>query len=143
MIVARLHGVGDLRVAMEPDPGQSPPGWSLLEVTSVGICGSDLHWFADGGIGENRIEHPVVPGHEFAAVAITGPLAGRRVAVDPAIPCESCETCRVGHQNLCPTVQFAGHGALDGALQQYLLWPDRPRRDPVSGHDVVSGRRGP
>lgn len=125
MLAARLHGVGDLRVASEPGPGEPPPGWSLLEVTSVGICGSDLHWFTDGGIGENRIERPVVPGHEFAGVAVSGPYAGRRVAVDPAIPCERCEICRVGHHNLCPTVEFAGHGTLDGALQERLLWPDR------------------
>ena len=124
MIAARLHGVGDLRVAAEPDPGPPPPGWSLLAVTSVGICGSDLHWFTDGGIGENRIDHPVVPGHEFAAVAVTGPHAGRRVAVDPAIACETCELCRSGHQNLCPAVRFAGHGTLDGALQEHLVWPD-------------------
>jgi L-iditol 2-dehydrogenase len=124
MIAARLHGVGDLRVAAEPGPGEPPPGWSLLAVTSVGICGSDLHWFTDGGIGENRIERPVVPGHEFAGVALTGPYAGRRVAVDPAIACESCEMCRGGHHNLCPTVRFAGHGTLDGALQEQLVWPD-------------------
>lgn len=124
MIAARLHAVGDLRVADEPAPGDPPAGWSLLAVTSVGICGSDLHWFTDGGIGENRIEHPVVPGHEFAAVAVTGPHAGRRVAVDPAIACRECEMCRWGHENLCPTVRFAGHGTLDGAMQERLLWPD-------------------
>ncbi|WP_234834794.1 zinc-dependent alcohol dehydrogenase [Mycolicibacterium stellerae] len=124
MLAARLYAVGDLRVAAEPDPGAATPGWSLLAVTSVGICGSDLHWFTDGGIGESRIEHPVVPGHEFAAKAITGPYAGQRVAVDPAIACGACEMCRVGHHNLCPTVQFAGHGTLDGALQEFLLWPD-------------------
>lgn len=125
MKAARLHGIGDLRVGAEPQPGEPPPGWSLLRVTSVGICGSDLHWFVDGGIGENRIEHPVVPGHEFAAVAMTGPYAGRRVAVDPAIPCQKCEICLAGQHNLCPTVQFAGHGSVDGALQEYLLWPDQ------------------
>ncbi|MBI3214991.1 MAG: alcohol dehydrogenase catalytic domain-containing protein [Mycobacterium sp.] len=124
MIAARLHAVGDLRVASERDPSDPPAGWSLLAVTSVGICGSDLHWFTDGGIGENRIERPVVPGHEFAARALTGPYAGRRVAVDPAIPCRSCEMCRMGYHNLCPTVQFAGHGTVDGALQEYLVWPD-------------------
>ena len=124
MIAARLHAVGDLRVAAEPGPAEPPPGWSLLSVTSVGICGSDLHWFTDGGIGENRIERPVVPGHEFAAVAVTGPHAGRRVAVDPAIPCQSCEMCLARYQNLCPTVRFAGHGTVDGALQEQLLWPD-------------------
>ena len=135
MIVARLHGVGDLRVATETEPGEAPPGWSLLAVTSVGICGSDLHWFVDGGIGENRIDRPVVPGHEFAAVAIAGPHAGRRVAVDPAIPCGSCEMCNAGHHNLCPRVQFAGHGTLDGALQEHLVWPDHllhPLPDDIS-----------
>lgn len=135
MIAARLHAVGDLRVADEPAPGKPPAGWSLLAVTSVGICGSDLHWFTDGGIGENRIERPVVPGHEFAAVALTGPHAGRRVAVDPAIACRSCEMCRMGHENLCPTVRFAGHGTLDGAMQEHLVWPDHllyPLPDDVS-----------
>jgi L-iditol 2-dehydrogenase len=135
LIAARLYGVGDLRVGAEADPGDPPPGWSLVAVTSVGICGSDLHWFTDGGIGENRIERPVVPGHEFAAVAVTGPHAGRRVAVDPAIPCESCEMCRAGYQNLCPTVSFAGHGTLDGAMQEQLLWPDHllfPLPDEIS-----------
>ena len=125
MIAARLHAVGDLRVTTDPDLGGPPPGWSLLAVTSVGICGSDLHWFSEGGIGENRIEHPVVPGHEFAAIALSGPHAGRRVAVDPAIPCSACELCRVGHHNLCPTVQFAGHGTLDGAMRECMLWPDQ------------------
>ncbi|KKO60885.1 zinc-dependent alcohol dehydrogenase [Mycolicibacterium obuense] len=124
MLAARLHGVGDLRVYRELDPDAPRPGWSLLAVTSVGICGSDLHWFTDGGIGENRIERPVVPGHEFAAVALTGPLAGRRVAVDPAITCQNCEMCRAGFHNLCPTVEFAGHGTLDGALREHLVWPD-------------------
>ncbi|GAA1648033.1 sorbitol dehydrogenase [Mycolicibacterium murale] len=124
MLAARLHGVGDLRVGTEPEPGQAPPGWSLVRVTSVGVCGSDLHWFTDGGIGENRIDNPVVPGHEFAGVALTGPYAGRRVAVDPAIPCGQCEMCGLGYHNLCPTVQFAGHGDVDGALQEQLLWPD-------------------
>src|SRR6195952_1434680 len=98
MIVARLHAIGDLRVTDEPGPDEPPSGWSLLAVTSVGICGSDLHWFTDGGIGENRIETPVVPGHEFAAIALTGPHAGYRVAVDPAIACEVCEMGRKGHQ---------------------------------------------
>jgi L-iditol 2-dehydrogenase len=124
MIAARLHAVGDIRIADEPAPDDPGPGWSLLAVTSVGICGSDLHWFTEGGIGENKIDHPVVPGHEFAARALTGPFAGLRVAVDPAIPCEVCESCRTGYRNLCPTVQFAGHGTLDGGMREQLIWPD-------------------
>jgi len=122
--VARLHGPKDLRIGSEPGPGPAPDGWSRIAVTSVGICGSDLHWFIEGGIGGTGIAAPVVPGHEFAGVVREGPLAGRRVAVDPAIPCGTCEQCRAGHGNLCRTVRFAGHGDLDGALQEQLLWPD-------------------
>lgn len=124
MKAARLHGAGDIRVADEPEPDAPTPGWSLVQVTSMGVCGSDLHWFAEGGIGDAVLQRPVVPGHEFAGVALTGPYAGRRVAVDPAIPCEECEQCRRGFRNLCPSVRFAGHGELDGALQERLIWPD-------------------
>ena len=124
MIAARLHGIGDVRVASEADPSEPPPGSSLVRIGSVGLCGSDLHWFTEGGVGETTISRPIVPGHEFAGVALSGPYAGRRVAIDPAIPCEQCETCRSGWQNLCPRVRFAGHGDLDGGLQQLLTWPD-------------------
>ncbi|GAA1140986.1 zinc-dependent alcohol dehydrogenase [Nocardioides aquiterrae] len=122
--VAKLHAVGDFRVEETAGPGAPPQGWSTVAVTSVGLCGSDLHWYAEGGTGEVSIVDPVVPGHEFAGVALDGPYAGRRVAVDPAIPCGRCEWCRRGHGNLCPDIRFAGHGGLDGGLQERLLWPD-------------------
>jgi len=121
--VARLHGVGDLRVDEEPDE-PTRPGHSVVRVTAVGICGSDLHWFHEGGIGDATLAAPLVLGHECAGVVEQGPLAGRRVAIDPAMPCEACDTCRRGHQNLCPQVRFLGHGATDGALRDRLVWPD-------------------
>jgi L-iditol 2-dehydrogenase len=92
-------------------------------VTAVGVCGSDLHWYADGGIGDANLDRPLVLGHEFAGVIRGGPRDGRRVAVDPAVPCEACDVCRAGHQNLCPSVDFAGHGHTDGALREFLAWP--------------------
>jgi L-iditol 2-dehydrogenase len=92
-------------------------------VTDVGICGSDLHWFTDGGIGDARLTRPVVPGHEIAGVVEEGPLAGTPVAVDPAIPCGSCPSCLRGHRNLCPQVAFAGHGTIDGGLRELMAWP--------------------
>ncbi len=124
MKAARLHGAGDLRVADEPEPDSPPAGSSLVQVTSMGICGSDLHWFEEGGIGDAKLRAPVVPGHEFAGTALTGPHAGARVAVDPALPCEHCEQCRRGFRNLCPHVRFAGHGELDGGLRERMVWPD-------------------
>jgi L-iditol 2-dehydrogenase len=122
MRVARLYGPGDVRLATEDRPRPAAGSW-LVEVTSVGLCGSDLHWFAEGGTGEVSLGSPVVPGHEFAGVVHGGALDGRRVAVDPAIPCGRCARCLEGFGNLCPTVRFSGHGELDGALREWMLWP--------------------
>ena len=120
--VARLHGTGDVRLADEPvrDPG---PDESLVHVEAVGLCGSDLHWYEEGGIGDARLDSPLVVGHEFAGVVEGGPLDGRRVAVDPALHCGHCARCLEGNQNLCPNVVFAGHGDCDGGLREYLSWP--------------------
>jgi L-iditol 2-dehydrogenase len=122
--VARLHATGDLRVADEPAPTPTPSdGTSLVRVTAVGICGSDLHWWSEAGIGDSMLERPLVLGHEAAGVIAEGPRRGERVAIDPAIPCEACRSCRDGYRNLCPNVRFAGHGGQDGALREYLTWP--------------------
>ncbi len=122
MTVARLHGARDIRAETEavPVPG---PGEELVRVTAVGVCGSDLHWYDEAAIGDARLTRPLVPGHEFAGVIEGGPRDGVSVAVDPALPCLRCETCRRGWRNLCPDVVFAGHGDRDGALRQYLTWP--------------------
>jgi L-iditol 2-dehydrogenase len=121
--VLRLHAPGDLRVHDEPEPEQGP-GEVLLRVTGVGLCGSDRHWLAEGGIGDAALARPLVLGHEFAATIESGPRAGERVAVDPAIPCDVCPTCAAGLGHLCPRVQFAGH-SLDGALREHMAWPER------------------
>ena len=118
----RLHAPGDLRLADEPVPSAGP-GETLVRVTAVGVCGSDLHWFEEGGIGDLRLSRPVVPGHEIAGVVHDGPLAGTAVSVDPAIPCGNCPTCSRGDRNLCPTVGFAGQGTIDGGLREIMAWP--------------------
>lgn len=120
---ARLFGAGDLRLGAEPAPGPAPADHSTVEVTAVGICGSDLHWFTEGAIGDARITSPLVLGHEMGGRVLTGPLAGQRVAIDPAIPCEHCSVCRAGDANLCPDVVFAGHGGCDGGLREVMTWP--------------------
>ncbi len=122
MRVARLHAPSDLRVVQEADPTPAE-GFTLVKVGAVGLCGSDLHWFLDGGIGDVRIDKPTIPGHEIGGVALNGPLAGRTVAVDPAIPCFDCERCHEGWPNLCPHVKFAGNGDTDGGLAETISWP--------------------
>jgi L-iditol 2-dehydrogenase len=122
MTAARLYGARQIRCATEPVP-TAGAGQELVRVAAVGLCGSDLHWFTEAGIGDARLTRPLVPGHEFAGVIEGGPRDGVRVAVDPALPCRRCETCLRGDQNLCPDVVFAGHGDVDGGLQDYLVWP--------------------
>jgi L-iditol 2-dehydrogenase len=134
MKVARLHAVGDLRVSDEPipDPG---PGESLVRVTAIGICGSDLHWWEEAGIGDAVLDRPLVLGHEAAGIIAAGPRQGERVAIDPAIPDGTCEACLRGYRNLCTHVIFAGHGDQDGAMREFLTWPSEllhPLPDKIS-----------
>ncbi len=137
MRAARLHAVGDLRVADEPAP-EPGSGMSLVRVTAVGICGSDLHWWDEGAIGDAKLTHPLVLGHEGAGVIADGPRRGERVAIDPAIPCETCRACRDGYRNLCYRIKFSGHGDTDGMLREVMAWPTallHPLPDRVSDAD--------
>ncbi len=123
MNTARLSSAGHVSPFEDeavPDPGA---GESLVRVLGVGLCGSDLHWFGEGSIGDAVLSHPLVLGHEFGGRVEGGPLDGKLVAVDPAIPCGTCERCREGYFNLCPKVRFAGHGGTDGGLREYVAWP--------------------
>lgn len=134
MTAVRLYGPRDLRVEQLPLPGRPGPGQALLRVTAVGICGSDLHSYLDGRIGDTVIQQPLILGHEFGAVveavgldAADGNFApllpGTRVAVDPAQPCGRCEMCEHGHPNLCHRLHFCGSFPDDGSLCEYMLMP--------------------
>src|SRR5688572_21888049 len=129
----RLHGIGNLQIHDEPVPAAGA-GEKLVRIKSVGVCGSDLHWFAEGSIGDAKLEHPLVLGHEFAGVTEDG----QRVAIDPAIPCDHCEFCEHGHPNLCANLIFAGHGNTDGALREWMAWHEKslfPIPDSISDDD--------
>ena len=139
MKVVRLHAPNDLCQHDEPKP-EPGPGEMLVRVTAVGICGSDLHWFGEAGIGDAKLKQPLVLGHEFAGVIAAGPRQGQRVAIDPAIPCKECEYCQAGNPNLCQNLRFAGHGLENGALREYITWPEEclfPLPDPLSDADGV------
>src|SRR5215207_8600937 len=116
----RLHGTGNLQIHEEPVP-VAGMGEKLVRIKSVGVCGSDLHWFSEGSIGDAKLEHPLVLGHEFAGVT----EEGQRVAIDPAIPCGDCEFCEHGHPNLCENLIFAGHGKTDGAMREWMAWNEK------------------
>jgi L-iditol 2-dehydrogenase len=120
MKVIRLHAPADLRLHNEPVPIPGS-GEKMVQVKAVGICGSDLHWFTEGGIGDAQLERPLVLGHEFSGITENG----QRVVVDPAVPCRQCELCLGGKPNLCERVVFAGHGVQDGALREWIAWDEK------------------
>ncbi len=129
MRASRLHGIRDLRLEElpRPEPGR---GEVLLRVASVGVCGSDVHYYTDGAIGDQVVTEPIILGHEFSGwVAELGPEVGaslevgQLVAVDPAIPCGACELCRRGHPNLCPNVRFCGTPPINGVFAEYAVMP--------------------
>jgi L-iditol 2-dehydrogenase len=101
----------------------------LIRVKAVGVCGSDVHYYLDGHIGDAVATFPFTMGHEFSGeIAALGPGAegppvGTRVAVDPAIACGKCETCLEGHPNCCPNVRFPGSAPVQGSLSEYYAHP--------------------
>ena len=125
MQAVQWYAPGKMRdIDMEkPEP---MPHEALIRVESVGVCGSDMHYYLDGHIGSQILEEPVVLGHEYAgiveAVGVDADqtLVGQRVAVEPGIPCMQCEWCRKGHYNVCRDMFFPGGPGNDGALCEYI-----------------------
>lgn len=134
MLAARLYGPQDIRVEEVPCPGEPPPGHALIRVTTVGVCGSDLHTYRQARIGDTTLKSPLILGHEFSGIVeavgpgcVDGygqPLGtGVHVAADPARPCGRCELCQAGHPNLCQQIRFCGLWPDHGALCQWLHLP--------------------
>ena len=125
MRAVKWFGPRDLRLVEVEKPAPEPHE-ALIRVESVGLCGSDLHYYEDGRIGETAITEPLILGHEYAgAVEAVGAeadprLVGKRVAVEPGIPCGTCEWCRSGHYNVCKDMVFPGVPPHDGVLREYV-----------------------
>jgi L-iditol 2-dehydrogenase len=98
----------------------------LVKVASVGVCGSDVHYYREGRIGDFVVDQPLVLGHEAAgrivAVGAKVPESriGERVAIEPQRPCRVCAQCVAGRYNLCPFMEFYATPPIDGAFQEYV-----------------------
>jgi len=128
VLAARLHGPRDLRVEQVAPPGGPSAGEVLLRVTATGICGSDLHTYKQGRIGDTQLHSPLILGHEFTGIiervgSRVQLKPGTRVAVDPAIPCGRCARCQEGNVNLCPGVRFCGLWPFHGSLRERMRMP--------------------
>ncbi|MEU7304056.1 L-idonate 5-dehydrogenase [Streptomyces sp. NPDC007206] len=116
MLGCVIHGAGDLRVAELPVP-EPRPGEVLVAVRYGGVCGSDLHYWRHGGVGDFRLREPMVLGHEVVGTVVShgagagGPAPGTAVAVHPATPCGRCPECAAGRANVCRDTRYLGSAA--------------------------------
>ena len=107
------------------------PGEVRVRVEAVGICGSDMHNFTEGSVGDTPSQFPMVLGHEPTGVvaktgtAVTGWAPGDRVALEPAIYCYECEYCRSGRHNLCAAIRFLSVPPYPGFFSEYVNLPAR------------------
>ena len=118
------------KFAIEEVPPPTPePGEALVKIRKVGICGSDIHLYRHGRIGDTVITTPLVIGHEcMGEVTSVGrgadpALVAKRVAVEPQFFCGQCKWCLSGKVNVCPNQVFMGLPPKHGAMQEYLAHP--------------------
>jgi len=128
MKAAILYGKTDMRIENRPRPVPKA-GEVLVRVKAVGVCGSDVHYYVYGKIGDQIIRKPQSVGHEFMGIVealgpgVQKPEAGTRVACDPNINCGKCRWCIEGKPNCCPNVKFYGTPPVEGAFQEYVTHP--------------------
>ena len=116
-----------LEIVLEERPVPAPgPREVLVEVSAVGVCGSDVHYYEHGRIGSHVVRAPLVLGHESAgrvvAVgdAVSKHAVGDRMTLEPGVPCGRCRECRAGRYNLCSDVVFFATPPVDGAFADYV-----------------------
>lgn len=125
MRAIRWYAPRDMRLEEISKPVPQPHE-ALIRIESVGVCGSDVHYYLDGRIGSQALDRPTILGHEYAGIVeavgaqADNALLGKRVAVEPGIPCMRCEWCRRGHYNVCTQMFFPGGPGCDGAFCEYM-----------------------
>ncbi|MDR1252109.1 MAG: NAD(P)-dependent alcohol dehydrogenase [Treponema sp.] len=125
MKVAVMTGLNKIDY-IERDIPRPKPDEALVKLEYVGICGSDMHYYETGRIGDYIVKPPFVLGHESGGTVIEVGEAvkhlkiGDRVALEPGKTCGHCEFCREGKYNLCPDVIFFATPPVDGVFQEYV-----------------------
>ena len=147
MKAAELTNIGEICLSDRPVPKIKNPRDVRIRIQAVGICGSDVHYYSSGRIGDQIVEYPWVVGHETAGIVDeTGPEVsilkkGDRIAVDPSVPCGTCDQCAAGRYHTCRDQVFLGcPGQIEGCLAEYIVMPEfscYPLPDTLSFEDAV------
>jgi L-iditol 2-dehydrogenase len=128
MRAAVLRGTGDVGVEQRAVPDLAPDE-VLVRIVSVGVCGSDCHYYEHGRIGPYVVDAPLVLGHEASGVIaavgvdVAPERLGSRVTIEPQRPCRRCAQCKAGRYNLCPDMVFLATPPVDGAFVEFLAVP--------------------
>ncbi|MGD0778176.1 MAG: alcohol dehydrogenase catalytic domain-containing protein [Candidatus Solibacter sp.] len=128
MLTAELIAPRELRL-VEQEIEEPAPGEVQVRVKAVGICGSDLHSYSEGSVGDMPCKYPMVLGHEPSGTVVktgagvTGWSPGDRAVLEPAIYCYHCEFCRTGHHNVCPSVRFLSNAGHPGFFREFVNLP--------------------
>lgn len=128
MKVAVLAGIGKIVIEERPIPVPKD-NEVLVKIKHVGICGSDLHYYENGRIGDFIVSNPLILGHESSGIIVekgknvTNVDIGDTVALEPGHTCGKCEYCKSGKYNLCPDVIFMATPPVDGAFAEYVAFP--------------------
>lgn len=126
MRVSVLRGIGDIAVETRPVPSPGA-GEVLIKIGSVGICGSDIHYYRHGRIGDYVVREPMILGHEAGGHivrvgdGVDPARIGQAVALEPGVPDRTCRECKAGRYNLCPDVRFFATPPIDGAFAEYVV----------------------
>jgi L-iditol 2-dehydrogenase len=125
-----LSGIRKMEVVSAPDPMTVNTGDVKIKLASIGVCGSDIHYYAEGRIGTQVVEYPFAVGHECSGTVVevgtevTNVKVGDLVVVDPAVHCGHCDQCLSGRQHTCRNNRFLGcPGQLEGCLSEYIVMP--------------------
>ncbi|MEI6143296.1 MAG: alcohol dehydrogenase catalytic domain-containing protein [Mariniphaga sp.] len=126
-----LTGIRQMEMQEIPTPKITNDKEVLIKMKVVGVCGSDVHYYSLGKIGNQVVQYPYPVGHEGAGevieigAAVTKVKPGDRIAIEPAMPCWECDQCKAGRPHTCRKLRFLGcPGQADGILSEYIVIPE-------------------
>jgi len=132
MKTAFITGKQKIEIKEEADPVLVSSTDAIVKIETVGVCGSDIHYYKEGCIGTQIMKYPETIGHECAGTVIEiasdvkNIEVGQKVAIDPAISCYKCDQCKNGRPHTCRNLQFMGNpGEIHGAFSEYIILPAR------------------
>src|SRR5690554_4064702 len=125
-----LTGIRNMASVDVPEPLALRDNEVKIKVASIGVCGSDIHYYKEGKIGTQVVEYPFAVGHECSGIiqeagaGVRHVKAGDLVVIDPAVPCGDCDQCLTGRPHTCRNNRFLGcPGQLEGCMSEYIVMP--------------------